>query len=125
MFKGIEHVGLMAKNSKAEAKWFCDVLGFEIAWSYEDRGIYFIRGKNGVMMEILQTDKKIPNGYEMDDPGMRHLAIEVDDFDKAYAELQKKSVKFIDKPSEVGGGARLVYFTDPEGNLIHIVHRPK
>ncbi len=58
----------------------------------------------------------------MKTPGIRHLAILVDDFDAAYDHLQSKGVEFITDKIEVRGN-RLVFFHDLEGNLVHLVHR--
>jgi catechol 2,3-dioxygenase-like lactoylglutathione lyase family enzyme len=57
-------------------------------------------------------------------PGLRHLAISVDDFDAAYDRLLKASVRFVTEPAKVKGN-RLVFFADGDGNLVHLVQREK
>ncbi|HEV2293297.1 MAG TPA: VOC family protein [Tepidisphaeraceae bacterium] len=62
-------------------------------------------------------------------PGLRHIAFRVDDIDAAMARLREASVTFFSgiqdvPPSQVtyAGGVRkrLVYFHDPEGNLLEL-----
>jgi catechol 2,3-dioxygenase-like lactoylglutathione lyase family enzyme len=61
---------------------------------------------------------------KMRDPGIRHLAIEVKDFDGAYNALRAQSVHFLGEPY-VNMGNRLVFFTDCDGNLVHLIQREK
>jgi len=49
----------------------------------------------------------------------------VTDFDAAYAALKAKGVKFTGEPKDASGGVKVVFFTDPEGNLIQIIYRPQ
>jgi glyoxylase I family protein len=60
----------------------------------------------------------------MKDPGIRHLAISVDNFDAAMEELRKRGVEFLTQPTDVQGN-RLIFFSDGDGNLVHLIHRPQ
>jgi len=60
----------------------------------------------------------------MKDPGIRHLAISVDDFDAAHAHLKKQGVHFLGDPFTTQGN-RLVFFSDGDGNIVHLIHREK
>ena len=44
-------------------------------------GNYFVRAANGTMLEIIPSVGE-RGSNQMKDPGIRHLAIEVDDFDE-------------------------------------------
>ena len=57
-------------------------------------------------------------------PLINHLAISVDNFDAAMEELHKRGVEFLNQPIDVQGN-RLVYFSDGDGNLVHLIHRPQ
>jgi glyoxylase I family protein len=57
-------------------------------------------------------------------PGIRHLALTVADFDAALADLRRKNVTFLTEPQESKGN-RTVFFTDPEGNILHLLQREK
>ena len=119
MFQGLEHTALASPSPAALAKWYVDFLGFRINFEYD--GNYFVRAANGSMLEIIPSQgERKPESPR--DPGIRHLAIAVDDFDAAYAQLQAKDVKFQAAPYE-NQGNRLVFFYDGDGNLLHLISR--
>jgi glyoxylase I family protein len=60
----------------------------------------------------------------MKTPGIRHLAIMVDDFDAAHAQLREKKVEFLGEPFTTQGN-RLVFFSDSDGNILHLIEREK
>ena len=121
MFTGIEHFAIASPSPKRLAEWYVAYLEFEI--SYEYAGNYFVEAKNGGLIEIIPSE-----GGRADDsmrtPGMRHIAISVDDFDEAYKQLQEQNVKFEGEPYE-NSGNRLVFFNDADGNLVHLIKREK
>ena len=121
MFTGIEHFAIASPSPKRLAEWYVAYLEFEI--SYEYAGNYFGEAKNGGLIEIIPSE-----GVRADDsmrtPGMRHIAISVDDFDEAYKQLQEQNVKFEGEPYE-NSGNRLVFFKDADGNLVHLIKREK
>ena len=57
--------------------------------------------------------------------GFRHLALRVDSIDAAKIELEKRGVKFTEQIKPAAGGGRVLFFEDCEGNLLHLVERPK
>ncbi len=59
----------------------------------------------------------------MKDPGIRHLAISVDDFDAAMEELRKRGVEFLTQPIDMQGN-RLIFFSDGDGNFVHLIQSP-
>lgn len=121
MFQGIEHFAIASPNPQRLADWYVANLGFEISFSYG--GNYFIEAANGALIEIIPAEgEALPN--QMRTPGMRHIAIDVDDFDAAYAQLQKQGVTFAGEPY-TNDGNRLVFFTDADGNFIHLIKRAK
>ena len=121
MFTGIEHFAIASPNPKALADWYVETLGFRINFSYQ--GNYFVRAQNGGMIEIIPSEGPNPPN-EFRTPGLRHIAISVTDFDEAFANLQAKKVEFTGAPYE-NEGNRLVFFKDLDGNLVHLITRPK
>ena len=121
MFLGLEHTAIASPGPAKLAQWYVDHLGFRINYEYD--GNYFVRAENGSVLEIIPSEG--PRGEQkMRDPGIRHLAIEVQDFDAAYAALRGQGVNFMGEPY-VSSGNRLVFFTDCDGNLVHLIRRDK
>jgi glyoxylase I family protein len=73
------------------------------------------------MIEIIPSDGPAVES-QMRTPGIRHIAISVDDFDQARSDLQSKSVEFVGAPYE-NQGNRIVFFKDRDGNLVHLIER--
>jgi predicted enzyme related to lactoylglutathione lyase len=49
----------------------------------------------------------------------------VDSIDTAKTDLARRGVKFDDEIRQAAGGGRVLFFNDGEGNLLHLVERPK
>jgi glyoxylase I family protein len=121
MFNGLEHTAIASPNPEKLAQWYQDTLEFRINFSYG--GNFFVRAKNGAMLEIIPSEgARAPQ--KMKDEGLRHLAIEVDDFDAAYAHLKSQGVHFYTEPFLMGE-YRLAFFADADGNYIHLIKRPE
>jgi glyoxylase I family protein len=121
MFKGLEHTAIASPSPRALAQWYVDHLEFVINFEYD--GNFFVRAQNGSMLEIIPSEgDRAPQ--KMKDPGIRHLAIDVDNFDEALAELQRKQVNFLTEPFN-NQGNRLVFFSDLDGNIVHLISRAK
>lgn len=119
MFKGLEHTAIASPDPQRLAQWYVDHLEFTINFEYD--GNYFVRAPNGAMLEIIRSEGDRA-AQKMKDPGIRHLAILVDDFDGAAAQLKAAGVEFLSEPVN-NKGNRLVFFADGDGNFVHLVHR--
>lgn len=121
MFRGLEHTAIASPDPKRLAEWYVKKLDFRINHSYE--GNYFVRAADGTMLEIIPSEG--PRASQtMKDPGIRHLAIAVDDFDAATEELKKRGVEFLSEARLVGPN-RLIFFGDGDGNILHLIYRPQ
>jgi glyoxylase I family protein len=121
MFTGIEHFAIASPNPKRLADWYVANLEFEITFEYA--GNYFVEAKNGALIEIIPAEGDAP-ATQIRTPGMRHIAISVDDFDSAYRHLREQGVALEGEPYS-NEGNRLAFFRDPDGNLLHLIHRVK
>lgn len=121
MFLGLEHTAIASPDPRALAAWYVDHLGFRINFEYD--GNYFVRAPNGSVLEIIPSEGPRA-GQKPRDPGIRHLAIDVKDFDLALAKLKSQGVHFTGEPY-TNMGNRLVFFTDCDGNLLHLIQREK
>jgi glyoxylase I family protein len=121
MFRGLEHTGIASPDPERLADWYVSRLGFTINHRYN--GNVFVRAPNGTMLEIIPSEgERGPQG--MKDPGLRHLAIDVDDFDAALARLRELGVHFYTEPANLKGNL-IVFFADADGNYLHLIRREK
>jgi catechol 2,3-dioxygenase-like lactoylglutathione lyase family enzyme len=120
MFSGVEHVAIASADPQHLAKWYVENLEFRKI--YEVDGVCFVKAANGAILELIPAQRdRTPQ--EMTDPGIRHMAISVADFDHAYQSLRAKDVSFVNEPYATPQGNRVVFFTDCEGNLLHLIQR--
>ena len=121
MFRGLEHTAIASLDPQGLAQWYVDHLDFVINYQYS--GNYFVKAANGTMLEII-PGKGVAASPQFEDPGIRHLAIQVDDFDAAHQRLQAAGVRFLGEPISKQGN-RLVFFADRDGNILHLIQREK
>jgi len=121
MFLGLEHTAIASPDPAGLAQWYVETLGFHINFQYDQ--FYFVKAPNGTMLEIIPSEgERGPNSPKH--PGIRHLAIAVQDFDDAYRQLQAAGVTFLGAPYD-NQGNRLVFFADRDGNILHLIAREK
>ena len=126
MIRSIEHMAIAAKETGALAQWYVDTLGFRVVVDGGPTGTWFIGPPEGqALIEIIKATDAPPHERERNDPGWSHLAFTVQDFDAAVKTLTDKGVTFTNAPSMSGGGDRLAFFLDRDGNVLQIVSRPK
>jgi len=122
MFQGVEHTAIASPEPEKLARWYVDHLDFRI--NHSAAGAWFVRSANGSMLEIIPSEgaQAPQNEQDLKRPGIRHLAIAVNDFELAYTHLQHLNVNFLGEPFNFGSN-RLVFFNDGDGNLLHLIQR--
>jgi len=123
MVIGVDHVALAAKDSRALAEWYCSVLGMRILFQNDkEPPTYLVGGTMGAVLEIMPDNGTAPAKHQPLDPGIRHIAFRVTDFEAAHAGLQGK-VLGLTAPAPAAGGGQIAFFHDLEGNLVQLVSR--
>ena len=126
VIKSIEHMAIASTNTKSLAHWYVSTLGFRIVVDGGENGTYFVGPPEGAaLVEIITATTAPRHERARNDPGWSHLAFTVTDFDQAIEDLTAKGVTFTNAPSMSGGGDRLAFFLDGDGNVLQIVSRPK
>jgi glyoxylase I family protein len=122
MVKGIEHTAIASTDPERLAQWYVEVLGFHINYRSKNSRTVFVKSEDGSMIEIIEAARAAESSFQMNDPGLRHLALTVDHFESACQSLRDHGVRFLADPVTHGGNS-LVFFADPDGNLLHLLHR--
>jgi glyoxylase I family protein len=123
MVSGVDHVAIAAKDSRALTQWYCDVLGLRVLFDNgKDPPTCLVGGDMGGVVEIMPDNGAAVTVHQPLDPGIRHIAFRVRDFESAYANLEGKVLGLM-PPGPAAGGGQVAFFHDPEGNLIQIVSR--
>jgi catechol 2,3-dioxygenase-like lactoylglutathione lyase family enzyme len=117
------------KRVTISGEWIGEVVGL----TDPHADVVYLDADAGARIELIRYNRPAadrPAGLEKSNsPGLRHIALRVDAIDASAARLRAAGVKFFSDVQMVpesqvsyGGGVRkrLVYFTDPEGNLLEL-----
>ena len=144
----LDHVNLVVQDLEAMTTFYAEVLGLKITkrvtisgeWIGKTVGlgevnadVVYLDFPAGPRVELIRYNRpamhRPPNVDLPNAPGIRHLAFRIDDIDAAAARLNLAGVKLFSDVQTVpdtqvtyAGGVRkrLVYFQDPEGNLLEL-----
>jgi glyoxylase I family protein len=122
MVKGIEHAAIASPEPERLAQWYVQHLGFTINYQSKNSRTVFVKAADGSMIEIIEAAHPAAGMSKMNDPGLRHLALTVEDFDAACRRLKDQGIPFLTDPVTKSGNST-VFFTDPDGNILHLLHR--
>lgn len=125
MVKGIEHVAIFAKDTKALCDWYVNMFDLKVVYD-NGKGTYFAAFESGDMIEFcMQTE----SGSDFGDKtgGIRHLALSVteDGFDKMVEKLKNAGVEIVSDVSVSSKGIKTFFFRDIESNISHLIYRPQ
>jgi len=122
----IEHIAIPAADAVALKNWYISTLGAREVWNNgQTPPTLLIALPSGGWFEIYAAEKPLPERGNNKLAGFRHIALRVDSLDAAKIELEKRGVKFAEAERPAAGGGRILFFADCEGNLLHLVERPK
>jgi catechol 2,3-dioxygenase-like lactoylglutathione lyase family enzyme len=121
----IEHIAVPASDPITLKNWYVRVLGARLIWEKGEIPPAFLIAIGGAWLEIYEAEKDFAERGNNNLAGWRHVALRVDSLDKAKTELEKRGVKFTREIRPAGGGGRVLFFEDLEGNLLHLVERPE
>jgi catechol 2,3-dioxygenase-like lactoylglutathione lyase family enzyme len=119
----LEHIGLAARDPQSLKDWYERTLGAKIAFAMKQTPPAFLLNLGGAMLEIYAAASHSELVADNRLGGWRHIALKVESLDQAKAHLERAGVQFAEPVKPAGGGGRVLFFKDPEGNLLHLVER--
>lgn len=150
MLECIDHINIVVRDLASMTAFYRDVLGMRVTKEVTISGpwIAAVVGLEDVLADVIYLEMQVSNGPRIEliqyrspagaDPagldlpntrGLRHMAFKVDGIDAMVAALAARGVKFFSAVQQVpdaqvkytgGVRKRLVYFQDPEGNLLEL-----
>jgi catechol 2,3-dioxygenase-like lactoylglutathione lyase family enzyme len=148
MLQAIDHVCLVVDNLARISDFYCRLLDMRVTKRVTISGPWIDQtvGLEGVLADVIYLDPpegprveliryRSPSSARPDrlgdsnTPGLRHMAFRVSDIEQLTARLKESGVRFFSDIQRVpleqvsyGGDVQkhLVYFHDPEGNLLEL-----
>lgn len=149
MIHSIDHVNIVVRGDlEPMVSFYADLLGLRVTKRVQISGpwvsatvglsdviadVVYLDPPTGPRLELiryLQPTAPTPDGLSLPNtPGLRHLAFTVSDVESLVATLRSRGIHFFSDVQTVptsqvtyAGNARkhIVYFQDPEGNLLEL-----
>ena len=129
--KRVDHVGIAVKNLDESVKFYESLgfkaSGYEVVAEQKVKVAFLPCGDSELeLLESTEPDGPIARFIEKNGPGIQHVAIRVDDIDKALEELKAKEVRLIDQVPRYGAGNARIAFVHPKatgGVLLELTQR--
>ena len=135
------HVGISTSDMERSLKFYRDLLGCEVlsdsSWpagtEVADRitGLKDSSARMGMLkagdahLELFQYESPTPKPSDpnrgVNDHGFNHMGIIVADIDAEYERLKEAGVRFHCPPVDMGGGTKVTYGRDPDGNVFELM----
>jgi catechol 2,3-dioxygenase-like lactoylglutathione lyase family enzyme len=132
------HVGIVTKDIQQQLKFYKDLLELEIYYNQQEGGkylenllgiknttanIYKLGKNNQIFIELLSFKESNDSlNKKLNDFGITHFAITVENIDKLYNNMKNNNVFFITEPIVTDSNKNKVCFCkDYDGNYIELV----
>jgi catechol 2,3-dioxygenase-like lactoylglutathione lyase family enzyme len=116
--RGYSWAGAPTSDFERTCRFFREALGLEVLVIDDERMIGIFKLTTGQLFEIFGPG----NRYQklMNSPA---IAFDVDDIDRAHAELEAKGVKFVSEIERGSHGDAWTFFEGPDGYLYQLFQR--
>jgi catechol 2,3-dioxygenase-like lactoylglutathione lyase family enzyme len=111
--RNLPYVTLWAVSFDQEKNLYKEILGLPVDHENDNFIMFDTKGSRLAFHRLRK-------GGRLDRPTIE-LHLEVEDVDEVYLSLQRKGIKFAEKPANRPWGNRMVSFQDPEGYVVEIV----
>jgi methylmalonyl-CoA epimerase len=131
MFLGMDHVGVAVKNLEEAISVYRDTLGFKLLGVHvlKERKVKvaFLSTGGETQIELLEplgNDSPVAKFLEGRGEGIHHIAVKVDNIEKALEDFKRKGVRLVDEVPRIGVEGKKIAFVHPKstkGVLLELV----
>lgn len=123
----INHIAFFCRNLAAQEAFYTKHFGFKRSRTFRrgEPGEFFMLKRGDVRLELFPTDPAKSEGQKGGEQpvGFRHLAFNVPKLEPVIEALKADGIEcdpIIDASKHVPG-LRIVFFRDPEGNILELM----
>jgi len=132
MIEKIDHIGIAVKSIDEAIKFYTDILGLECTGTEEVaeqkvKTAFIPTGESEIeLLEATSEESAIAKFIEKKGEGIQHIALRVNNIEKALEDLKSKGVMLIDEKPRYGAGGAKIAFIHPKstkGVLLELCQR--
>jgi len=131
MFLGMDHVGVAVKNLEEAISVYRDTLGFKLLGVHvlteRNVKVAFLSTGGETQIELLEplgNNSPVAKFLESRGEGIHHIAVKVDNIEKALEDFKRKGVMLVDEVPRIGVEGKKIAFVHPKstkGVLLELV----
>lgn len=117
---GLRHVALYVDRLEAAVDFWVQVMGYAIEWKPDPDNVYLTTGGDNLALHRHPVE-------DGDDARLDHIGLAVpraEDVDAWANHLAAHGIELERGPKTHRDGARSLYFRDPGGTRVQIIHHP-
>ncbi len=133
MVEKIEHIGIAVESIDEMVPYYRDALGLEyggeeVVEEQKVRVAFFGIGESSIeLLEATSEDSSIAKFLAKRGPGIHHIAVRVDDIERALTQHEENGAQLIDKTPRIGAHNMRIAFVHPRstgGVLVELCQSP-
>ncbi len=130
----LDHIAIAVRSLDEALPFYTEVLGLTCAGreTVAEQGVHLallpIGESRLELLEPLSDDSPVGRFLARRGEGVHHIALRVDDIERALAELRARGIRLVDETPRCGAEGRKIAFLHPasaHGVLIELVEVPK
>jgi catechol 2,3-dioxygenase-like lactoylglutathione lyase family enzyme len=113
------------KDIRRALDFYSGILEMKIDWRPDPGNVYLTTGSDNLALHEAGNLTPAP---EQTAGNLDHFGFFVDrpeDVDEWARRLESRGIPLVQQPKTHRDGARSIYFRDPDGNLIQLLHHPR
>ncbi len=115
-----DHLHITSSDPTKTAQFYVEIMGARVTMERGTPGQEIIDLDLGGIPIRISKSTGADDGWKGLRFGLHHLALIVDDLDKAAAEMSSTGVEFVVKPNSPRPGVKYAFVKTPDGTLIEL-----
>ncbi len=123
--ESLAHIGIRVKDF-ARSVAFYRQFGFEVTREDLSEHVVVLHHPSGLELNLLDSadddnqGRNVLMDVESRYPGVTHIALRINDVQRAKAELEAVGITITEGPVTFGDGSTSIFFRDPDRNVIEL-----
>lgn len=120
--QGLHHVALYVSDLERSVAFYRDVMGMDLEWQPDPDNAYLTSGSDNLALHRREGPQLAATDRRLDHIGF--VVPSAEDVDDWARYLESHGMRLSMDPKTHRDGARSIYFEDPDGVRVQIIHHP-